>query len=175
VNLLRILQDKEFQRLGSNQTLKTDVRVIAATHRNLEEAIQRGLFREDLYYRLNVISISSLPSMREEEEDIPLLIDHFLKKYSEKNQKSISHISKEANALLLRYHYPGNVRELENTIESILVINSPEVIDIQHLSQEIRDSKGRLEVIPIRIGTPLEEVEKEIIGLKLSSVGTHEF
>jgi DNA-binding NtrC family response regulator len=93
VKLLRILQDKEFQRLGSNQRLKTDVRVITATHRNLEEAIQKGLFREDLYYRLNVISIT-LPPLRERREDIPLLMDHFLKKYSEKNQKLISNISK---------------------------------------------------------------------------------
>jgi transcriptional regulator with PAS, ATPase and Fis domain len=106
VKLLRILQEKEFQRLGSNQTLKSDVRVITATHQNLEEAIKKGLFREDLYYRLNVISIH-LPPLRERKEDISLLIDHFLKKYSKVNQKSISDISKEGRTLLLRYSYPG--------------------------------------------------------------------
>src|SRR4030043_1126904 len=111
VKLLRILQEKEFQRLGSNLSLKTDVRVIAATHRNLEEEIKKGAFREDLYYRLNVISIH-LPPLRDRREDIALLIDYFLKKYSKENQKVISDISKEARALLLRFPFPGNVREL---------------------------------------------------------------
>ncbi len=163
VKLLRILQDKEFQRLGSNQSLKTDVRVITATHRNLEEAIQKGLFREDLYYRLNVISII-LPSLRERKEDIPLLIDHFLKKYSEKNQKSISSISKEATALLLRHDYPGNVRELENLIERAVVLCRGEIITTQDLpfhlkeekSERLWDSSRKEKSLP----ESLEEIEK---------------
>jgi len=141
VKLLRVLQDKEFQRLGSNINFKTDVRVITATHRNLEEAIKKGLFREDLYYRLNVISIV-LPPLRERREDISLLIDHFLKKYSKENQKSISDISKEARALLLRYHYPGNVRELENLIERAVILCRGEMITTQDLPFHLKDEKS---------------------------------
>jgi two-component system NtrC family response regulator len=140
IKLLRILQEKEFQRLGSNQTFKTDVRVMAATHQNLEEAMKKGQFREDLYYRLNVISIF-LPPLRERKEDISLLIDYFLKKYSEANQKSISDISKEARALLLRYPYPGNVRELENLIERAVVLCRGEVITTQDLPFHLKEEK----------------------------------
>ncbi len=166
VKLLRILQDKEFQRLGSNTSLKTDVRVITATHRNLEEAIQRGLFREDLYYRLNVISIT-LPPLRERREDIPLLIDHFLKKYSEKNQKSISNISKEATALLLRYDYPGNVRELENLVERAVVLCRGEIITTQDLPFHLQEGKseGMWQTSKTPKGLPesLEEIERDLI------------
>jgi len=151
VKLLRFLQDREFQRLGSNTTLKTDVRVITATHRNLEEAIKNGLFREDLYYRLNVISIN-LPPLKERREDIPLLVDYFLKKYSKENQKSISDISKEANALLLRYPYPGNVRELENLIERAVVLCRGETITTQDLPFHLKDEKSE---------TPWESHKKE--------------
>jgi len=141
VKLLRVLQEKEFQRLGSNLNLKIDVRVIAATHRNLEEAIQKELFRQDLYYRLNVISIA-LPPLRERREDISLLIDHFLKKYSEENQKSVSDISKEARALLLRYPYPGNVREMENLIERAVILCRGEMITTQDLPFHLREEKS---------------------------------
>lgn len=166
VKLLRILQNKEFQRLGSNHTLKTDVRVIAATHRNLEEAIKKQIFREDLYYRLNVISIL-LPPLRERREDIPLLIDYFLKKYSEENQKKVSDISKEARALLLRYSYPGNIRELENLIERAVVLCRGEMITTQDLPFHLKDEKpeGGWE-LPKREKTlpeSLEEIEKDTI------------
>ena len=144
VKLLRILQDKEFQRLGSNLTLKTDVRMIAATHRYLEEAMKRGEFREDLYYRLNVISIF-LPPLRDRKEDIPLLIDYFLKKYSKENKKSISDISKEARALLLRYPFPGNVRELENLIERAVVLCREEMITTSDLPFHLREEKSERE------------------------------
>jgi two-component system NtrC family response regulator len=166
VKLLRILQDKEFQRLGSNLSLKTDVRVITATHRNLEEAIKKGLFREDLYYRLNVISIT-LPPLRERREDIPLLIDHFLKKYSKENQKSISDISKEARALLLRYPYPGNVRELENLIERAVVLCRGEVITTQDLPFHLKEEKSeKLWESPKKeksLPESLEEIERDSI------------
>jgi transcriptional regulator with PAS, ATPase and Fis domain len=166
VKLLRILQDKEFQRLGSNFNLKADVRVITATHRNLEEAIKKGLFREDLYYRLNVITIT-LPPLRERREDIPLLIDHFLQKYSKANQKSISDISKEARALLLRYPYPGNVRELENLIERAVVLCRGETIGTQDLPFHLKDEKsekpwesGKKEK---SLPESLEEIERDSI------------
>jgi DNA-binding NtrC family response regulator len=166
VKLLRILQDKEFQRLGSNLGLKTDVRVITATHRNLEEAIQKGLFREDLYYRLNVISIT-LPPLRERREDIPLLIDYFLKKYSKENQKSITDISKEARTLLLRYPYPGNVRELENLIERAVVLCRGEVITTQDLPFHLKEERSEklLESPKKEKSLPesLEEIERDSI------------
>jgi len=166
VKLLRILQEKEFQRLGSNLNLKTDVRIITATHRNLEEAMRKGPFREDLYYRLNVISIL-LPPLRERKEDIPLLIDHFLKKYSELNQKKIQDLSKEARTLLSRHPYPGNVRELENLIERAVVLCRGEVITTQDLPfhlQEGRSEKqweisGKTKTLP----DSLEEIERDLI------------
>jgi transcriptional regulator with PAS, ATPase and Fis domain len=166
VKLLRILQEKEFQRLGSNQTLKSDVRVITATHQNLEEAIKKGRFREDLYYRLNVISIH-LPPLRERREDISPLIDHFLKKYSKLNQKAISDISKEGRTLLLRYPYPGNVRELENIIERAVVLCRGEVITTQdlpfHLKEEqpehLWETSKKAKTLP----ESLEEIERDLI------------
>ncbi len=166
VKLLRILQEKEFQRLGSNTNIRTDVRVIAATHRNLEEEMKNGNFREDLYYRLNVISIS-LPPLRERREDIPLLIDYFLKRFSEKNRKNIIDISREARALLLRYPYPGNIRELENIIERAVVLCQGEIIKTQDLPFHLREEKneGKLEILPKGKSLPesLEEIEKELI------------
>lgn len=166
VKLLRILQEKEFQRLGSNLNLKSDVRVITATHRNLEEAMKNGLFREDLYYRLNVITIH-LPPLRERKEDIPLLIDHFLKKYSELNQKKIRDLSKEARSLLLRHFYPGNVRELENLIERAVVLCRGEVVTTQdlpfHLQEGLSEKQwetiGKTKTLP----DSLEEIERDLI------------
>src|SRR4030043_1352031 len=164
VKLLRILQEKEFQRLGSNQTLKTDVRVMAATNQNLEEIMKKGLFREDLYYRLNVITIP-LPPLRERREDIPLLIDYFLKNYSKVNQKSISDISKEARSLLLRHPYPGNVRELENLIERAVVLCRGEVITTQDLPYHLQEGKSEMEFRKKEKSLPesLEEIEKDLI------------
>jgi DNA-binding NtrC family response regulator len=165
VKFLRILQEKEFQRLGSNLNLRTDVRVITATHRNLEEAIRKGLFREDLYYRLNVISIP-LPPLRERREDIPLLIDHFLKKYSKENQKSIVDISKEARALLLRYPYPGNVRELENIIERAVVLCRREIITVQDLPFHLQEGQSEAPAFAQKdksLPESLEEIEKDLI------------
>src|SRR4030066_193145 len=121
VKLLRVLQDGSFERLGSTKTLTTDVRLVAATNTNLTEAVEQKRFREDLYYRLNVISIS-LPPLRDRTEDIPLLAQHFLKIYSSKNKKEFEGFSKEAMELLTHYSWPGNVRELENTVERAVVL-----------------------------------------------------
>jgi len=165
VKLLRILQNKEFQRLGSNLILKTDVRVITATHRDLEDAIKKGLFREDLYYRLNVISIL-LPPLRERREDIPLLIDLFLQKYSNENQKSISDISQEARALLHRYPYPGNIRELENLIERAVVLCRGEMITTQDLPFHLKEEKSERLLEPKKeksLPESLEEIERDSI------------
>lgn len=166
VKLLRILQEKEFQRLGSNTSLKVDVRVIAATHRNLEELMRKGLFREDLYYRLNVISIH-IPPLRERKEDIPVLIDHFLKKYSKENQKPVYDISKEAREVLLRHSYPGNVRELENIIERAVVLCRGDLITTQDLPFHLLEGKAEEKVESPKMDKSLpeflEEIEKEMI------------
>ena len=162
IKLLRVLQEGEFERVGGNKTIRMNIRIIAASNRDLQEAVKRGGVREDLYYRLNVVNIK-LPPLRDRRDDIPFLINFFIEKYNQKYHMKAKGISQKAMNFLTDYEWTGNVRELENTIESILVINSPEVIDIQHLPQEIRDLKERLEVIPIKIGTPLEEVEKEML------------
>jgi two-component system NtrC family response regulator len=139
MKLLRVLQEKEFERVGSNQTIKTDVRVMAATSRDLEEGLRSATFREDLYYRLNVISIF-LPPLRDRREDIPLLIDHVLQTYSEKNRRPVPGISKEARDLLLQYSYPGNVRELENVIERSVVVSRGDTITTRDLPLQVREA-----------------------------------
>jgi two-component system NtrC family response regulator len=174
MKLLRILQEKEFERLGSNRTIKSDVRVIAATNRNLEEAIKKGTFREDLYYRFNVVTIS-LPPLRERKEDIPLLAEHFLKKYNIENQKSVTSLSKEVKDLLLSYDYPGNVRELENIIERAVVLCRGATLTTQELPLNLRDSKAEatLERAKERRNLPdtLEEIERQLISKALESSG----
>jgi two-component system NtrC family response regulator len=127
VKLLRVLQEKEFYRLGSTQSLKTDVRIITATNRDLERDVQDGTFRPDLYYRLNVIRIH-VPPLRERKDDIPALVDHFVRKYSELEGKAIQSVSAEAMNLLLRYTFPGNIRELENIIERAIVFCDRDII-----------------------------------------------
>ena len=160
--LLRVLQEGEFERAGGNKTLRVNIRIIAASNRDLQEAVKEGKFREDLYYRLNVVNIK-LPPLRDRRDDIPFLVNFFIEKYNQKYHMKVKGVSQKAMKRLTEYEWTGNVRELENSIESVLVINSPEVIDFQHLPPEVRDFKQRPEVIPIRIGTSLEEVEKEML------------
>lgn len=162
IKLLRVLQEGEFERVGGNKTIRVNIRVIAASNRDLQEVVKNGLFREDLYYRLNVVNIK-LPPLRERKEDIPFLVNFFIDRFNQKYKMKVKGISQRAMNLLMDYEWSGNVRELENTIESILVIHSPEVIDLQHLPPEIRESKEKPEVISIRVGTRLEEVEKELL------------
>lgn len=132
VKLLRFLQEREFQRLGGNQTLRSDVRIISATNRNLDQDVREGSFREDLYYRLNVV-VMRVPPLRERKDDIPILVDHFIKRFSVENGKTISGLSSEAMDLLLKYDYPGNVRELENIIERAVVIARDSIISVRDL------------------------------------------
>jgi DNA-binding NtrC family response regulator len=162
IKLLRVLQDGEFERVGGNKTIQASIRIIAASNRDLQEAVKQGTFREDLYYRLNVVSIK-LPPLRERKEDISFLVNFFIDKFNQRYKMKVKGVSQRAMNFLIGYEWSGNVRELENTIESILVINSPEVIDIQHLPQEVKEVKEKPEVIPIKIGTPLEEVEREML------------
>jgi two-component system response regulator PilR (NtrC family) len=135
--LLRVIQEKEFMRLGGVETLTADVRIIAATNADLEAEVEAAHFREDLFYRLNVISIN-LPALRKRSEDIPLLAQHFLERFAEENEKSIREISPQAMEMLLDYHWPGNVRELENAIERAVVLSAGEVIDVELLPRSVR-------------------------------------
>jgi two-component system NtrC family response regulator len=132
VKLLRALQFGEFERVGGSKTIKVDVRVITATNRNLEQLIKDGLFREDLFYRINVITIN-IPTLRERKTDIPVLIQHFIDKYAQENNKNVKEISKEAYDYLMRYHFPGNIRELENIIERAVVMSRETVITTSDL------------------------------------------
>jgi DNA-binding NtrC family response regulator len=162
IKLLRVLQEGEFERVGGNKTIRVNIRIIAASNRDLQEEVKNGGFREDLYYRLNVVNIK-LPPLRERKEDIPFLVNFFIDKFNQKYKMKVKGISQRAMNLLVDYEWSGNVRELENTIESILVINSPEVVDLPHLPQEIREFREKPEIISIKIGTPLDEVEKELL------------
>ncbi len=132
VKLLRVLQEREFERVGSSRPVAVNVRLLAATHRDLEALVRDGRFRDDLYYRINVVTIS-LPPVRERREDLPLLIDQFVKASAEKNSRFIQGLTREAREALLRYDYPGNVRELENLIERAVVLSRSEVIGIGDL------------------------------------------
>jgi DNA-binding NtrC family response regulator len=129
VKLLRVLQEREFERLGSTKTLKVDVRLLAATNRDLRAALEQGTFREDLYYRLNVVPID-IPPLREHKEDIPDLVKHFLARFARDNEREISGITPEALSMLMNYHWPGNVRQLENTIERAVALSSGTSIEI---------------------------------------------
>jgi DNA-binding NtrC family response regulator len=135
--LLRVIQEREFMRLGGVDTLKADVRIIAATNADLEAAVQQGSFREDLYYRLNVITIN-LPPLRRRSEDIPLLARHFLQRFASENEKTIRDISARAMELLIDYAWPGNVRELENVIERAVVLSGGELLDVDLLPPAVR-------------------------------------
>src|SRR5712671_1334511 len=134
--LLRVLQEREFMRVGGIDTIQVDVRILAATNVDLSQAVQDGRFREDLYYRLNVINIH-LPPLRERKEDIPLLADYFVRKYREENNKPINEISPEALKALMDYHWPGNVRELENVIERAVVLSQADSIDYDLLPDAV--------------------------------------
>jgi len=136
VKLLRVLQEREYEPLGGNHTVKTNARIIAATNRNLPERVGKGAFREDLYYRLNVVKLT-LPALKERREDIPLLIEHFLRMFNLKKEKDIQQVSTEAMAILLAYDFPGNIRELENIIEYAFVLCRGKEILPQHLPQDV--------------------------------------
>lgn len=136
VKILRILQGHQFERIGGTKTIKTDIRVIAATNKNLEEAVEAGRFREDLYYRLNVIPIH-VPPLRERAGDIPLLVHHFLEKFNKSKKKNIKSISKEVMQCFMSYAWPGNVRELENMIERLIILANDDKITVRDLPERL--------------------------------------
>lgn len=159
VKLLRVLQEREVQRLGATKTTKVDVRIISATNRNLEQMVEEGKFRSDLYYRLNVIEIK-LPPLRERREEIPALVEFFIKKYSSFNGKPIKGITKEAMDALLKYDFPGNIRELENLIERAVVLTRGDYIGVEDFPPHILKRKSKKGG---NLSERLREEEKRII------------
>ena len=173
VKLLRFMEEREFERVGGNRTYKVDVRIVCATHRDLTKKLLDGTFREDLYYRLNVIEIH-VPALRERPGDIPVLAHHFLKKYADANRKSVRGISDEALALLLRHAWPGNVRELENAIERAVVLAAEPVLNPNHFPTlrrlETAAPNGSAATVTIP-GSTFAEIEREAILRTLEAVG----
>jgi transcriptional regulator with GAF, ATPase, and Fis domain len=173
IKLLRFLQEREFQRVGGNQTIHADVRIISATNRDLEARVREGFFREDLFYRLNVV-VMNIPPLRERKDDIPPLIEHFLKRFSIDNGKKIDAISREARDLLLKYDYPGNVRELENIIERSVALESTNIIlpdnlfiDREQVKNDHPHPAGISEV-GIQLNEELAKIERQFIEMALN-------
>jgi DNA-binding NtrC family response regulator len=169
VKLLRVLQEREFERVGGTQTLRVDVRVVAATNRDLKEMVAAGKFREDLYYRLNVINVN-LPSLRQRPSDVPALALHFLKRYAAENAKPVTVIADDALRQIVSYPWPGNVRELENVIERAVVLADGETVEVRHLPAELALS-SRGSGPPGIPGTTLDELERFAILKTMESVG----
>jgi two-component system response regulator AtoC len=159
--LLRVIQEREFMKVGSQKRIKLDIRIIASSNRDLLEAIKAGTFREDLYYRLSVIPIH-LPPLRERTGDIPRLVDHFLRRYSQKGAREVNGISSRASKMLEDYSWPGNVRELEHTIERIVILEDGEIIQPEHLPSFISQRQGEFQVFSDEYYS-LEELEKRYI------------
>jgi Nif-specific regulatory protein len=162
VKLLRVLQEREFERVGGTEPVKVDVRVIAATNRDLEKALAEANFREDLYYRLNVFPIF-IPPLRARKSDVLPLADHFAAKYAHQHGKSIKRISTAAIDLLSSYHWPGNVRELENTIERAVLMADGEVIHGHHLPPTLQTAEATGTVVSTSLGTAVEAFERSLI------------
>ena len=168
IRLLRVLQEREFERVGGAETIKVDVRVIAATHRDLEELMTGHEFRRDLYYRLNVFPIH-IPPLRERKTDILLLADYFVEKYSRKHAKGIRRISTPAIDMLMAYHWPGNVRELENCIERAALMSNDDVIHGHHLPPSLQTAEFSGTTPSGSLQETLEKVERELIVEALKS------
>jgi two-component system response regulator HydG len=167
--LLRVLQSYEFERLGGTETIRVDVRVIGATNADLEERVSEGRFRQDLYFRLNVVPLY-LPPLRERAEDIPLLVHTFIRRFAERNGKDVDEISPEALQRLMRHTWPGNVRELENCIERMVVTSSKRVLDVDNLPREIL---GEIEPqpSPFPVGLTMKQIEERAVRETLAATG----
>jgi transcriptional regulator with PAS, ATPase and Fis domain len=171
VKLLRVLQEKEYEPLGATYTARADVRVIAATHHDLYEMVRQGRFREDLYYRLNVVKIS-LPPLKERREDIPLLVEHFIRQFNLSKGKEIAGVTEEVMELLMNYDYPGNVRELENIIEHSFVLCRGGLIQLNHLPRETLTTRALSQAEgPKSRHKSLEEAEAALIQEALERHG----
>ena len=169
VSLLRLLETKRFQRLGGRKTIKTNIRIIAATNLDLFEAVRQGVFREDLYYRLEVFSII-LPPVRQRPGDVSLLVDHFLKRFNDAYNKNIIGISPGCVSLLESYGWPGNVREIKNVLHRAVIICSGEVLLPEHLPQRLRTGKQVKQDLHFPLGTTLDVIEREVIRQTLQAL-----
>ena len=167
VKLLRVLEEREFMRVGGTSPISVDVRVIAATNRPLREQVEQGSFRSDLFYRLNVLRIH-LPPLRERREDIPILVRHFIKDYSKQHDRAFHGISAEAMQILVEYPWPGNVRELRNLIESMVVLSPGHEIHPEDLPRQIRDGGSRY--LPVHVGPILRREENSAAGRELEFI-----
>jgi two-component system response regulator HydG len=175
--LLRVLEAGEITRVGANDPVKVNVRVLSATNKDLKEAIAKGVFREDLYHRLRVVEVR-LPSLRERSQDIPLLIDHFIKLFAKRHERTIKGMSTEARRVLMGYEWPGNVRELSNVIERMVVVDFDEVLDIDDLPPELAErpeavveSEAPTTSLSGLVGQSLDEMERIFIGETLKFTG----
>jgi two-component system response regulator HydG len=172
--LLRVLEDREFERVGGSHSIKVDVRLLAATNRDLEECVRERRFREDLFFRLKVVTVK-LPPLRERRQDIPRLVEAFLREFNSEHGKNITGISRGAMDILMQYHWPGNVRELKNTIEGMVVLSpSGRMLDVsdlpEHILGQVHSAMPNGD-IHIRVGMTMEEIEKIAIEHTLRSVG----
>jgi transcriptional regulator with PAS, ATPase and Fis domain len=173
VKLLRVLQEREYEPLGATATVKTNARIIAATNKTLSQLVARGTFREDLFYRLNVVKLE-LPPLCERREDIPLLVDGFIQKFNVLKEKEIKGISDKALGILMQYDFPGNIRELENIIEFAFVLCHGDLIESKHLSREIRNGSDQRRTTTVRDpSSHLEEAEKQTIIEALNRHNAH--
>ncbi len=172
ISLLRLLETKTFHRIGGSKTIKANVRIIAASNEDLGAAVQRGAFREDLYYRLEVFQIT-MPPLRKRDEDLPLLIDSFLAVYNHEYQKRISGLSRECVRCLTAYDWPGNVRELKNVIHRAVVICTGDVILPEHLPTRMQEESAAPPEILISVGTTLEAAEREVIRTTLQATANN--
>jgi Nif-specific regulatory protein len=168
IKLLRVLQEKEFERVGGTATIKSDVRILAATNRDLEQLIESGIFRQDLYYRLNVFPIH-LPPLRSRKTDTLLLADYFVEKYSRMNHKNIRRISNPAIDMMMDYHWPGNVRELENCLERAVLMSGDDVIHGHHLPPTLQTAEESGTTPKSTLTGTIESVEREMIQEALKS------
>jgi DNA-binding NtrC family response regulator len=167
---LRVLEDHRIRRLGGRSEVEVDVRVICATNRDLKQEIQRGRFREDLYFRLHVFSIA-LPTLKERREDIPLLVHHFLEKYNAETGKRVQGLAPAAMAILQAYSWPGNIRELRNTVERAMILVDGEIIGEEHLPPDMQTSRPETATLRMALGLPMDKVEKEYILASLQRNG----
>jgi DNA-binding NtrC family response regulator len=172
VDFLRVLETKEFRRLGGTKLITVDARIIAATNRNLEEAVKQGDFREDLYYRLNVVPIR-LPPLRERGDDIPLLAERFLSEFTAQHRREPKDISRDAMRLLRLYAWPGNIRQLRNLMERLVITVRDTAIQPEHLPEEIQASKEDARTMVVALGTSLKDIERETIRRTLAEVTNH--
>jgi two-component system NtrC family response regulator len=170
VKLLRVLQERQFERLGGNRPLTVDVRILAATHRDLESAMRQGTFREDLYYRLNVVTIQ-IPPLRERREDIALLLEHFLKKFAAKEGREVTGLTAAARDAVMKYDYPGNVRELENIVERAVLLARGPVIDLEDLPAALRPGERTRDAEPRHLPDVLAGIERQAIREALERHG----